>query len=366
MHPAITATTMKKILVIQNKRIGDVLIASVIAQNTKKKFPNSIIDFLVYDYTTGVIENNPNIDNIIPINNKELKKISNLFKLILEIRKNKYGIIFDPYAKFQSKVICLFSGAKTRIGLVKRNKILPFKFYTKVVHLLNHKSHISGKSIENRVHMVSSTFDIPKSELDFVPKIHLTPSEKEYNKLEKFTSPCIMLGVLGSTKQKSMPYEYVAKIIDFITETYDVNVLFNYAPNQKNDALSIYESCKNKRKIIIDIYEDSIRGFAQLMNKCDLLIGNEGGIIHIAKALNKPTFTVFSPYVLKDDWASFEDGKKHTSVHLLEEKPELYNEVNENTRRAIESDPTYMYQQLTPELIIPKLKAFLNIHLQHN
>jgi ADP-heptose:LPS heptosyltransferase len=46
---------MKKILVIQNKRIGDVLIASLIAANIKKIIPNSRIDYFVYDYTTGVI-----------------------------------------------------------------------------------------------------------------------------------------------------------------------------------------------------------------------------------------------------------------------------------------------------------------------
>ena len=71
---------MKKILVIQNKRIGDVLIASLIAANIKKIIPNSRIDYFVYDYTTGVIENNPNIDRIIPLKEKELKKISNLIK----------------------------------------------------------------------------------------------------------------------------------------------------------------------------------------------------------------------------------------------------------------------------------------------
>jgi len=40
---------MKKILVIQNKRIGDVLIASLIATNIKKIYPNSRVDYLVYD-----------------------------------------------------------------------------------------------------------------------------------------------------------------------------------------------------------------------------------------------------------------------------------------------------------------------------
>ena len=88
---------MKKILVIQNKRIGDVLIASLIAANIKQLFPNSRVDYFVYNYTTGVIENNPNIDRIIPINEKELKKIPNLVKKAGHIRRENYDIIFDPY-----------------------------------------------------------------------------------------------------------------------------------------------------------------------------------------------------------------------------------------------------------------------------
>ena len=78
-----------KILIIQNKRIGDVLISSVIANNFKAKYPESEVHFLAYDFTHGVIMNNPNIDKIISINDKELKKLPVLIKLISQIRKEK-------------------------------------------------------------------------------------------------------------------------------------------------------------------------------------------------------------------------------------------------------------------------------------
>ena len=73
---------MKKILIIQNKRIGDVLISSVIANNYKAKYPDSEVHLMAYDFTHGVIQNNPNIDKIISINEKELKKFGNLIKII--------------------------------------------------------------------------------------------------------------------------------------------------------------------------------------------------------------------------------------------------------------------------------------------
>ncbi|AUC80651.1 glycosyltransferase family 9 protein [Lacinutrix sp. Bg11-31] len=355
---------MKKILVIQNKRIGDVLIASIIAQNMKKIYPDSLIDYLVYDYTVGVIENNPNIDNIIAVNDAELKKFGNLTKLINKLRNNKYDIIFDPYAKLQSRLICLASNAPVRIGFKKRDKNPPLPFYSHNIPLLKEKTKNCGKAIEDRVNMVTSVFDITKSDVDYEPKIFLTEKEQQYNKLDNYDKPFVMLGVLGSTPQKSMPYKYIVELIDYITKTYKVNILFNYAPHQKKDALEIYEQCADKDQIVIDIYEDSIRGFIKLMNKCTLLVGNEGGTIHISKALNKPTFTIFSPYVLKEHWASFEDGKMHTSVHLLESKPNLFNEFSVEERRNIEKNPSELYQMLTPELILPKLLPFLALHLK--
>ncbi len=354
---------MKKILVIQNKRIGDVLVASVIAQNIKKVYPNCSIDFFVYNFTTGVIENNPYINNIIAVNEKELKKLYKLISWITKIRAQKYDAIFDPYAKTQSKLISLFSGVPVRVGLVKANKKLPLKFYTNVIRLVNKKSHICGRAIENRIKMVTSVLGLPKEDVDYIPKIFLTEKELNYSKLNKQTKPCIIIGVLGSTPIKSMPKEYVITIVNFLTSNYNVNLLFNYAPHQKEEALEIYNACKHKEQILIDIYENSIRGFITLMGKCKLLISNEGGSVHIAKALHKPTFTIFSPYILKEHWASFEDGYQHTSVHLYEEKPNLYKDLSSVYLKQIEANPAEMYSKLTPELIIPKLQNFLANHL---
>ncbi|QIE58836.1 glycosyltransferase family 9 protein [Rasiella rasia] len=347
----------KKILVIQNKRIGDVLISSVIANNIKKVFPESEVTYFVYDYTVGVLEENPNIDHIIRIQEKWLKKIPNLLKTLRNIRKQRYDIIFDPYSKFQSRLICLFSNAPMRIGLKRANKELKFRFYTHPVSLLEKRSHACGKAIEDRIHMISSVFELKQP--NYEPKIFLTENERQNKTVSEVKKPIIMLGVLGSTPQKSMPYEFVAKLVDYITETYNITLLFNYAPHQKPEALKIYELCKHKEQINLDIYANSIRDFAVLMNKCDILVANEGGSVHIAKALQKPTFTIYSPYVNKEHWSSFEDKIFHESIHLLEEKPDLFSSFTLEERRRIEENPDALYHQLTPELILGKLKPYL-------
>lgn len=354
---------MKKILIIQNKRIGDVLISSVIANNYKAKYPDSIIHLMAYDFTHGVIQNNPNIDKIISINEKELKKISNLLKIISAVRKEQYDIIFDPYSKLQSRLICKFGGAKQTVGHKSRKKIGNLGYYTHPVSILESKSNICGKAIEDRIHLLKQvdTFE----DINFEPKIFLTAEEMQFRVPQKYQDKkIIMLGVLGSQPQKSMPYEYVAQIVDFIAETFDCYLLFNYAPNQKEEADKIYNLCQNKSNIILDVYAPSIRDFAVLMNQCAVLVSNEGGTVHIAKALNKPTFTIFSPYINKDDWSSFEDGKFHKSVHLLDFLPNAISELTYEQNKEIEKNPRAMYMKLTPEMIIPELDSFLKEHLK--
>ena len=354
---------MKKILIIQNKRIGDVLISSVIANNYKAKYPDSEIHLMAYDFTHGVIQNNPNIDKIISINEKELKKFGNLVKMIIQVRREKYDIIFDPYSKLQSRLICKFSLAKQTVGHKSRKKIGNLGYYTHPVGILESKTQICGKAIEDRIHLLQQvdTFE----NINYEPKIFLTEDEKQFRVPENYhDKKIIMLGILGSTPQKSMPYEYIAQIIDHIASTFDCYLLFNYAPNQKAEADKIYNLCQNKSNIILDIYAPSIRDFAVLMNQCAVLVSNEGGTVHIAKALNKPTFTLFSPYINKDDWSSFEDGKFHKSVHLLDFLPNAISELSYEQNKEIERNPRELYLKLTPEMILPELDSFLKDNLQ--
>jgi heptosyltransferase-2 len=316
-----------------------------------------------YEFTHGVIQNNPNIDKIISINEKELKKFKNLIKLIKQVQKENYDIIFDPYSKLQSRLICKFGGAKQTVGHKSRKKIGNLGYYTHPVEILKEKTKICGKAIEDRIHLLEQldTFE----NINYEPTIFLTDEEKQFKVPSNYLNkPIIMLGVLGSTPQKSMPYEYVAQIVDYISDKFEFYILFNYSPNQKEEADKIYNLCQNKSNVILDIYAPSIRDFAVLMNQCSVLVSNEGGIVHIAKALHKPTFTIFSPYINKDDWSSFEDGKFHKSVHLLDFLPNAISELTYGKYKEIEKNPRELYLKLTPEMIIPELDSFLRNNLK--
>ena len=83
-----------RVLIIQQKMIGDVLISTILCENIKKKHPNCTIDFIANQNTLAVLENNPFIDNIIIFENNPAQF------------KYERVIVNDPYSIFINYLTC--------------------------------------------------------------------------------------------------------------------------------------------------------------------------------------------------------------------------------------------------------------------
>ncbi len=158
----------------------------------------------------------------------------------------------------------------------------------------------------------------------------------------------------------------MAKIIDFTVEKLDADILFNYIPSQLKEAQQLYDFCAEKTKMHIhfNLYAKGLRPFLGLLSQCDILIGNEGGSVNMAKALSVPTFSLFSPSVDKETWQIFENEKENVSIHLKDLKPEIYEQYDYKYIR----EHTFKYFDEYPlELILKKLDLyFTTITLEKN
>jgi len=347
-----------KILVIQQKMIGDVLVSSSICNTLKNEFPNAQIDYLIYPFTFPVVENNPNIDRIILFEERYRKSKKSLLQFCLKIRKADYDVVVDAYGKIESNLIVAFSGAKKKIGF--------YKSYTSFIYTHSYKERTiadtnAGLAIENRMLLLDS-FTLKKP-LENKPKIFLRQTEIEngkqiliQNKID-FSKKTYMIGVLGSGKTKTYPDKYMAELLDKIVSNTGATLLFNYIPSQLKEAQNIFDLCQpaTQQNIKIDIVPKSIREFLSITYHCDALIGNEGGAVNMAKALNIPTFTIFSTWIIKEAWNSFEDSK-NVSVHLKDFKPELYQG---KTAKAMKNKYLSLYQAFKPELLLATLINYL-------
>ncbi|MEM0575727.1 glycosyltransferase family 9 protein [Flavobacterium polysaccharolyticum] len=347
-----------KILVIQQKRIGDVLTSTIICNNLKAKFPDAVIDYMCYPNSVDVLKENPSIDNIIPLSNKVRKSTPSLFKFIFKIRSNKYDVVIDVYSKLETNLITLFSGAKYKVSY---RKWYTKAFYNYTYERLDAVESEHGLAIENRLMLLKPL--ISEKITNVKPKIFLKDSEinnaKNLLKSHQVDSekPLIMFGILGSETYKTYPLEGMAKIIDFTVAKTKGTIIFNYVPFQKDLALEVYNYCneETKKHIILDLYSTELREFLALLSQCEMLIGNEGGAVNMAKALDVPTFSIFTPSVRKETWQLFENEAKNTSIHLKDLKPEIYQQFTEQQIK----DRTFEYYAEYPlDLMLEKLATY--------
>ncbi|OIQ29641.1 MAG: glycosyltransferase [Bacteroidetes bacterium MedPE-SWsnd-G2] len=348
---------MKKVLIIQQKMIGDVLTSSILFEAIKQHHPNWELHYLVNSHTTAVVDQNPFIDKLVFFTPEIEQSKRQLFKFSSKLKRENYDVIIDVYSKLSSNIITLFSGAETKISY--------HKSYTSWVYTHNIKRAKTpiqgmGLAILNRLQLLEPLDITPEP---IKPKIYLTSEEIaeakgliESHHIDK-NKPIYMIGALGSGATKTYPLDYLAKVLDQIVEQTNATLLFNYIPKQKPEVDTLFSYCNEKTKshIKIDLYGSSLRSFLALTSLCDALIGNEGGAVNMAKALNIKTFTIFSPWIDKATWSLFEN-EDNVSVHLKDFSPEIYQGKSEKDMKQRVDE---LYLAFKPDLFTSELQLFL-------
>lgn len=346
-----------KILVIQQKMIGDVLTTSILFEALKQKYPDSELHFVINSHTFPVVENNPFIDKFIFVTPEMEANKLKFYQFLKSVRKEKYDAVVDVYGKLSSSLISLFTKAKIKLAYYKKHTSFIF---SDTVKRLKKPENKASLAIENRMKLLEP-LDIKFSNIS--PKIYLKTEEIEASRqfLEansiNLDKPLYMISVLGSNHKKTYPLKYIADLIDVIGEIKDSQILFNYMPKQKPEAKQVFDFCKleTQKQIFFKVFGKNLREFLAITKHCNALIGNEGGANNMAKALNIPTFTIFSPYLNKQNWFGKAETKKHVAIHLSD-----YIDHNDTDIVKAKQNPEAYYLKLEPKFIKSQLKAFLS------
>jgi heptosyltransferase-2 len=352
-----------KILVIQQKMIGDVLVSSLICENLKRSYPNSEVHYLINRFTIPVIENNPYIDEVIIFEDLYKSNKIEFFKFLRKIRKTNYDIVVDAYGKLESNLITFFSKAKFTYSYTK--------WYTKCLYL--NTVEISGTSlteaglaIENRQRLFQLLPDVKV--FNVKPKIYLTPVEVNtaHQQINFARSEgnlnLIMVSALGSGETKTYPLVYMADLLNEITAQTNAHFILNYMTSQQAEINRLLSFCNEstKERILLDLTPKSLREFMAVCSLCNLIFGNEGGAINMAKAIDVPSFAIFSPWIIKEGWNSFEYSYPNASAHLIDFKPKL---VTNSNVKDIKANYKVFYKSLEPMMFKTRLIDFVLSHL---
>ena len=360
---------MKKILVIQLKQIGDVLLSSPICNTLKKNYPDSQIDYIVYDYTAGVVENNPNIDNIIKISSKERENKLEFIKLLMKLPK--YDICINIQGKIEGLLITLFSRAKMKISWNKKGwRIL----HTHPVDTDKQmKITGAGNTIDGRLALLS-----PLGNLDYDRDLKIWIKDEERKNIKKIMEsaginlekPIISFGVTSRREFRIWPKDRFAKLIDFLYEKYGIQAILFYAPNDKKYnseeeyCNSVKELVQNKEVVFTNIKTKSARELIVLLAESDMYIGNDNGPRHFAQAVDTPSFAIFTTLNNKKSFCPH-GNPRHKAVDIqdvLEMSDDQYLEYMKKDNEYIKStnDIPYDFVEKIIDNMIENLGIFKN------
>lgn len=346
-----------KIMVIQQKMIGDVLTSSILFEALRQKYPEAELHYLINTHTLPVVQNHPHIDRFILFTPDIEKSKRRLFSFIKKIKAEKYDVVIDVYGKLSSNLVSLFSGAPKRIAYHKKHTAW---LYTDTFQRKKTPNKGAGLALENRMKLLKPLG------IDFsyiTPKIYLTIEETQAAKAYlaaaglDFNRPLYMIGLLGSGSSKTYPEEYMAALLDqTVKEQPKAQLLFNYMPAQTEAARAIYDRCaeQTKKQIHFSVLARSLREYMAFTYHCTAYIGNEGGAANMAKALEVSSFIIFCPFINKSNWFGRLEAKKHTAVHLSD-----YEKMTADDLKKAKKNPGIYYKKMSPNLLTPELMCFI-------
>ena len=278
-----------KIAIVKLSAMGDIIHAMVALQYMKKANPSLHIDWIVEQGFAAVLEGNPHIDNILPVQlkaiKKDKKKIFDEVKRVKMYAKNNYDLVIDAQGLLKSAFVAKLLANK-RAGFSKTSirEGLASWFYTDYVEIA-----YDANTIDRNAKVMSEPLGV-----------HITPKmihDKEAFLYYEKTDVLDLLSqekkniifVIGSTwESRNYPKEKFAEIASALEE----NVLIAWGSEDEKERAEWIATQTPYAKVLPKINLNELKA---IIGSADLLIGNDTGPTHMAWGLNVPSITIFGP-----------------------------------------------------------------------
>ena len=301
-----------KVAIVKLSALGDIVHAMVALQFIKVADPSIEIDWIVEEGFAGVLENNPDINQILTVNLKALKSNkASIFQQIKSIRRyalTHYDLVIDAQGLIKSAVIAKLLGERVAGFDVKsiREKSASWFYDVKF------DCSFDTNAVVRNAFILSSPLGISITDeqiLNKKPCLFFNDDAQIDSFLQKDKKNIVL--VIGSSwDSKNYPADKFVKIASALQQ----NCLVVWGSEQEKEKAVWMSSQADTIQVMPRLDFNSLKA---LIAKADLLIGNDTGPTHMAWALNKPSITIFGPTPIRMAY--------QTAVNKVVKSPSLVN-----------------------------------------
>ena len=271
----------KRILLIQFRQLGDVLLGSSAAAVLKANFPGAKLDFLTQPPSAQALERNPAIDNILVYDSRKA------LKWILEVRRRGYDLVIDFMSNPRSALVAAMSGARVKAGPA----------YTCSSWAYNFKLEIRpGQREYNPFFKIDLVSQLGLENI-FYPYPECRPAAADLRWAADAVAglapgrPLIFFSPASRRATRRWPARYYASLASLVTLKTGAAVLVLWGPGEKPLAQDLVRAAASPL-VFLSPETATLSKLSALLKQAALLVSNCNGARHIALASGVPTLAI--------------------------------------------------------------------------
>ena len=274
----------ERILVIQFRQIGDVLLSTPVLRALRSAYPQSYIAFLTEPSPGRVLQSNPLLDEIII--RPRHATWHQQWQLLRRIRHQRFELVIDLIGNPRSAVLTCLSGARHRLAFARFPRSL---FYTMLVP---HHHPVPEYTVAKRLRLLEP---LGIRATDLTPILPYTQCEQDtvaaFLRAHAIT-PKELLVCIDPTHHvptRQWPGGHFSALVDMLRERLGARVLLLWGPGEEAQVQAIAAAARSHPVLIP---EWDLHTLAALLAQADLFIGCNSAPLHIAVSQGIPTLTI--------------------------------------------------------------------------
>jgi ADP-heptose:LPS heptosyltransferase len=274
----------ERILVIQFRQIGDVLLSTPVLRALRGAYPQSHIAFLTEPSPGRVLEGNPLLDEVII----RLRHATwhQQWQLLRHIRRQRFELVIDLMGNPRSAVLSRCSGARHRLAFAHFPRSLLYTLLVTPHH------PVPEYVVTTRLRLLQP---LGIQATDITPVLPYTRQDQDtvttFLQAHAIT-PREFLVCIDPTHHvptRQWPGAHFSALIDMLSERLGARVLLLWGPGEEAQVQAIAAAAR-AHPVLIPAW--GLQTLAALLAQTDLFIGCNSAPLHIAVSQGIPTLTI--------------------------------------------------------------------------
>lgn len=278
---------VRTILVCQLRQIGDVLLSTPSIELLARHYPDARIHVLTEKKCMPMLENNPHVHQIWPIDKEALKLPWKALAYYWRVARNNFDIVVDFQQLPRCLAVVALTGAKVRLSY-------PPPWYRRIfyTHWSRSAPCYAAAYKAGALKPLGITWQGER------PRLYLTQEERDFargflNSLGLVPKRFFSFDTTHKHNTRRWPLGHYAELIDLLAERYPgYGFLLSYGPGEKDGVDEVIRLCTHKDRVKTYEKPITLRQLAACMEQAALHVGNCSSPRHIAVALDVPTMTI--------------------------------------------------------------------------